>query len=79
MGQQSVTIQRKNKKSKLVVIDLKKAVSAIRLLDSRHAFMTLGSDKNLLVRPAHVMKTVFNLTEKQILTAIITKRKANHV
>ncbi|MBC2711343.1 MAG: TIGR03960 family B12-binding radical SAM protein [Desulfosarcina sp.] len=78
-GQQSVTIERKSKKGRLVVVDLKKAVSEIQLLDNHHAFMTLGTDNNLMVRPAHVMKTVFNLTDQQILAAISTKRKTNHV
>jgi radical SAM family uncharacterized protein/radical SAM-linked protein len=77
--QQSVTIDRKSKKGKLVVVDLKKAVSEIRLLDNQHVSMTLGKDNNLMVRPAQVMKTIFNLTEQQIITAVITKRKANHV
>ena len=77
--QQIVTIERKSKKGNLVVIDLKKAVSEIDLLDSHHALMALGTDKNLMVRPGHVMKTVFNLSELQILTAIITKRKMDHV
>jgi radical SAM-linked protein len=77
-GQQSVTIERKSKKGKLVVVDLKKAVSEIRLLDDHHVVMTLGTDNNLMVRPGHLMKTVFKLSELQILTAIITKKK-NHV
>jgi radical SAM-linked protein len=78
-GQQSVTIERKSKKGKSVVVDLKKAVSEIRLFDDQHVFMALGTDKNMLVRPGHVMKTVFKLSDLQILTAIITKRKMNHV
>jgi hypothetical protein len=77
-GQQSVTIERKSKKGKQVVVDLKIAVSDIKLLDDHHVSMTLGSDNNRMVRPGHVMKTVFNLSEPQILTAIITKRKTNH-
>jgi radical SAM family uncharacterized protein/radical SAM-linked protein len=77
--QQSVTIERKSKKGKPVVVDLKNVVSDIRRVDSHHVFMTLGKEKNLMVRPAQVMKTVFNLTDQQILTAIITKRKKNHV
>ena len=79
VGQQIVTIERKSKKGKLVVIDLKKAVSKIDLLDSHHALMALGTDKNLMVRPWHVMKAVFNLSDQQISTAIVTKRKMNHV
>ena len=78
-GQQSVTIERKSKKGKLVVVDLINAVSEIRLIDKGHALMTLGTDKNLMVRPAYVMKTVFKLTDQQILSSIITKRKTNHV
>jgi hypothetical protein len=78
-GQQSVTIERKSKKGKLVIVDLKMAIREIRLLDSRHVFMALGTDKNLMVRPGHVMKTVFNLSDQQILTAIITKKITNHV
>jgi hypothetical protein len=74
-GQQSVTIERKSKKGKRVVVDLKKAVAEIRLLDNQHVFMTLGTDKNLMVRPGHVIKTVFRLDELQMLTAIITKKK----
>ena len=75
-GQQIVNIERKSKKGKFVVIDLKKASSEIQLLDNRHARMTLGMDKSLMVRPAQVMRTVFNLTDQQVLTAIITKRKS---
>lgn len=78
LGQQSVTIERKSKKGRSAIVDLKKAVSDIRLLDDHHAVMTLGTDNNLLVRPGHVMKAVFKLSERQILTAIITKRKTNH-
>ncbi len=77
-GQQSVTIERKSKKGKQVVVDFKKAVSDIKLLDDHHVFMTLGTDNNLMVRPGHVLKTVFKLSDPQILTAIITKRKTNH-
>jgi radical SAM family uncharacterized protein/radical SAM-linked protein len=79
LGQQFVNIERKNKKGKTVVIDLKKAVSLIQLLDKGIALMTLDSDKNLIVRPAQVLKTVFHLSDLQILTATITKRKKNYV
>jgi len=79
LGQQFVNIERKSKKGRPVTVDLKKAVADIKLLDKRHALMSLGRNNNLMVRPAQVLKTVFNLTEAQILTAIITKRKTNHV
>jgi radical SAM-linked protein len=78
LGQQSVNIERKSKKGKSVVLDLKKAVSEIKRLDDHHVVMALGTEKNRMVRPGLVMKTVFNLSDLQILTAIITKRKTNH-
>jgi plasmid replication initiation protein len=78
-GQQSVTIERKSKKGKKVALDLKKAVSEIRMVDHQQVLMTLGTDQRLTVRPALVMKTVFKLSDQQILKAIITKRKTNHV
>ncbi|MGD9311081.1 MAG: TIGR03936 family radical SAM-associated protein, partial [Desulfosarcina sp.] len=77
--QKSLTIGTKNKKGKPVVVDLKAAIGDIRLLDNRHVRMSLGRHNNRMVRPAMVLKTVFNLTEQQILTAIITKKKADHV
>ena len=79
LRQQSVTIERKSKKGLFVTVDLKKAVSNIQLKDSHCVLMTLGTDNNLMVRPAHVMKTVFSLTDQQILEAIITKRKMDYV
>lgn len=78
-NQQQVTFKRKSKKAKVVVVDLKKAVCDIRLVDNRQALMTLGTDEGLLIRPAHVMKTVFNLTDQQIRRAIVTKRKVSYV
>jgi radical SAM-linked protein len=79
LEQQFVNIKRKTKKGKSVVVDLKKAVDDIALLDKRRIRMSLGRDNNMLIRPAQVLNAVFNLTEQQILTAIITKMKNNHV
>ena len=79
LKQQIVNIKRKNKKGKTVVVDLKKAVDDIELLDKRRIRMSLGRDNNMLVRPAQVLNSVFELTDEQILTAIITKQKNNHV
>jgi radical SAM-linked protein len=75
LDQQIVNIKRKNKKGKSVVVDLKKAVDDIELLDKRRIRMALGRDNNMLIRPAQVLDAVFDLTEQQILTAIITKTK----
>ena len=72
--QQSVIIERKNKKGKRVFVDLKKAIGDIQLLNSRHVQMSLGRHNNLMIRPALVLKALFHLTEPQILTAIITKK-----
>ncbi len=77
--QQQVPIARKSKKSAGAAVDLKKAVVDLRLLNAREALMTLGLDRHLMVRPAHIMHTVFKLTDHQIRTAIVTKRKATHV
>lgn len=79
LEQQFVNIKRKTKKGKSVVVDLKKAVDDIALLDKRRIRMSLGRDNNMLIRPAQVLNAVFDLTEQQILTAIITKMKNNHV
>jgi hypothetical protein len=57
---------------------LKKAVSQIELLDGRHLTLHLAKDGNHTVRPAQVLRKIFQLTEEQILSAIITKKKANH-
>jgi radical SAM-linked protein len=76
--QPSITIERKSKKGKRISVDLKKAVSKIDLLDSRHLTLRLAKDGNHTVRPAQVLREIFQLTEEQILSAIITKKKANH-
>lgn len=72
-------IEKKNKKGKPVIVDLKNAVTEIELLDMRQARMSLGKDNQQTVRPAQVLKTVFHLTDSQILTALITKQKGSHV
>lgn len=78
-SQPSVIIYRKNKRAVSVSIDLKKVIQQIQVLSERLASMTLGSDQGLLVRPGQVLGPLFNLTEDQVQTAIITKRKKNHV
>jgi radical SAM family uncharacterized protein/radical SAM-linked protein len=78
LGQASMTIERKSKKGKRISVDLKKSVSGIDLLDGRHANMRLVKEGNHTVRPAHVLKAVFKLSERQILSAIVTKQKTNN-
>ncbi len=79
LRQENVPIERKRKKGKKGVVDLKKAVVRIRLIDNRRLSITLGLHDQLTVRPAHVMKSVFHLDDQQILTAVITKRNSSHV
>ncbi len=79
LRQRIVNIERISKKGRRVVVDLKKAVSDIHLLDNRRARMIIGTDNNLMIRPALVLKKVFSLTEQQLLAATITKRKTDHV
>lgn len=77
--QQSISIERKSKKSRPAVVDLKKSVLDIKLLNNRHACVTIGRTTSLMVRPVQVMKTVFKLTDAQIHAAIVTKQKTDHV
>ena len=76
---EAVLIEKKNKKGKTVVVDLKRAVTNIEIIDDRQARMSLKIDNQQTVRPAQVLKTLFYLTESQILSAIVTKRKSIHV
>ena len=77
--QSQVNIERSNKKGKIVQIDLKSALKKIEIIDRHHARMTLEMVDNRIVRPAHIMRFIFRLSDPQINTAIITKRKADHV
>jgi len=74
-----IKIEKTNKKGKPVVVDLKKAINGIELVDRRRAQMSVGRDNQQMVRPAQVLRTVFHLSESQILTAVITKQKGRHV
>jgi radical SAM-linked protein len=74
-----IKIEKKNKKGKSVFIDLKNAIGEIELLDRRQVRMSLGKDNQQTVRPAQVLRSVFHLSESQILTAVITKKKGSHV
>ena len=77
--QSQANIERSSKKGRTVCIDLKEALKNIEIVDSQHACMTLEMVNNRVVRPAQVMHYIFKLTDPQINTAIITKRKADHV
>jgi radical SAM family uncharacterized protein/radical SAM-linked protein len=77
--QSQANIERSGKKGSTVRIDLKEAIKKIEIVDSQNAWMTLEMVNNRVVRPAQVMRFIFKLTDPQINTAIITKRKADHV
>ena len=79
LDQRAVNIERKRKRGPAARIDLKQAVVDIQILDDRHAQMLLGNCENQTIRPAVVLKTIFHLSDQQLLTAIITKQKSNHV
>ena len=74
-----VPFEKKNKKGRLVVVDLKRAVVEIEVLDDRQARIALRRENRQTVRPAQVMKNVFHLTDGQILSAIVTKQKGRYV
>jgi radical SAM family uncharacterized protein/radical SAM-linked protein len=75
----SVPIEKKSKKNKRVVLNLKNVVSDITKLDSSTVRITLEKENNLTIRPSQAIKRIFDLTEYQILTAVITKRKSDYV
>lgn len=76
--QQQVPIERKNKKGS-VRLDLKEAVERLDIINPQQSIIVLKKVGNLTIRPAIVMKAVFQLTDRQILTAKITKRKTEYV
>jgi len=79
LDQPSLTIEKKNKKNKNVAVDLKKAVSRIKMIDGRRLLISLTRTNNQLIRPSLILKKVFNLSDEQISQAIITKCKADYV
>ena len=76
--QQQLPVERKNKKGS-VVVDIKEAVERLEILNPQQSIIVLKKVGSLTIRPALVMKAVFQLTDRQILTAMITKRKTEYV
>jgi radical SAM-linked protein len=68
-----VVIERINKKGMTKKIDLKEAVRTINLLSPGKLEMALSSEPGKTVRPAEVLKRIFNLSEEQLKTARIIK------
>ena len=77
--QDRVVIEKKSKKNKRIPINLKKTVSEIKLLDPSTVRIVFQKENNLTVRPPLAIQKIFDLTDDQILTAVITKRKSDHV
>ena len=77
--QSQMNIERTNKRGKKVSIDLKAALKKIEIIDRTNALMTIEMVDNRIVRPAHILRFIFNLNDPQINTAKITKRKADNV
>jgi radical SAM family uncharacterized protein/radical SAM-linked protein len=74
-----VAISLSNRKGKLKKIDLRDMVMNIVLLDSLNLQMTLSSGQGKTVRPAQILRHVFNIAEDQIKQAKIVKLKAQSV
>lgn len=74
-----VLFEKKNKKGRPVVVDLKQALVHVEILDDRQARLAMGRQNQQTVRPAQVMRTVFHLSEGHIRSAIVTKQKGPHV
>jgi radical SAM family uncharacterized protein/radical SAM-linked protein len=79
IDQPELIIKKKNKKGKRVAVDLKRVVSQIQVIDGQRLLLSLTRSNNQLIRPSMILKTVFNLSDKQLSRAIITKCKADNV
>jgi hypothetical protein len=62
-----------NRKGKLKNIDLKDMVVSITLSDLKNLQMILKSEAGKTVRPAEVLRHVFDLTEEEIKKARVVK------
>jgi radical SAM family uncharacterized protein/radical SAM-linked protein len=70
------TISLSNRKGKLKKINLKDMVVEIELLDFKRLQLTLTAATGKTVRPAHILRHIFNLNEEQIKKAAVIKLKA---
>ena len=64
-----------NRKGKLKKIDLKDMVVNIELSDLKHLRTTLKSEPGKTVRPAEVLRHIFDLAEEEIKKARVVKLK----
>jgi hypothetical protein len=65
--------QRKTKKGKVNVIDLKKAIPAIEMVSDKKINITLSMEPGTTVRPKFVLEGIFKLDEESIKAARILK------
>ena len=73
MDSSEVLFTRSNRKGKLKKINLKDMVVNIDLSDSKFLEMTLRSEPGKTVRPADVLRHVFDLSDQEIKKARIVK------
>jgi len=73
-----VTISVSNRKGKLKKINLKDMVINIELLDTKRLQMTLSSEPGKTVRPAQILRHIFNIPEDHIKQARVIKQRAQH-
>lgn len=68
-----VIITLTNRKGKLKKINLKAIVVVVEYFDSRNLALTVRSEPGMNVRPAEVLRHIFNLSEAQVKQATIIK------
>jgi len=72
-SQEVVVVERLNKKGKINKINLKNVVLNICLTSKEEIEFILKPDNGKTVRPYHVLKKIFNFTDKQNKEACVTK------
>jgi radical SAM family uncharacterized protein/radical SAM-linked protein len=71
--------KRRSRKGKVSEIDLKKAVHSMEIIGLEKIRIALSTETGMTVRPAYVLKEVFDLSEETIRDAIIIKTETAYV
>jgi len=66
-------IEKTNRKGKRKFINLKEVIKTIRMESNSRLKMTLSNESGNMVRPADVLKKIFQLTDEEIKTARVVK------
>ncbi|MCF8068544.1 MAG: TIGR03960 family B12-binding radical SAM protein [Desulfobacterales bacterium] len=72
-----VTISRKNKKGKLIKLNLKDMITDIKLVDPQVLLMTIKPENEKSVRPTEAILRIFDVPEKDIRLSEIVKLKVS--